>query len=227
MKSRMEMRQASVETARILHPFAARLGRNINRTLQLLKTSEEILASSVPAKEVASDDILRAVVVFLHATLEDSLRSLAILYLPVSAEDQLNLVPLVNTGTAGRPEKFFLGKLVAHRGKTVNQLLEESVAAHLARSTYNDTTEIASLLRGLGLDPSAVAKYFPALDQLIRRRHQIVHRADLSDENADRPDHVRAISRTDVETWIEAVKETTTTMMAHIIETELTARGYK
>lgn len=148
----MEIRQASAETARVLHPFAARLGRNINRTHQLLKTSEQILASDVKGKDIAADDILRAVVVYLHATLEDSLRSLAVLYLPVSGEEQLNPVPLVNTGTFGRAEKFFLGKLIAHRGKTVDQVLEESVAAHLARSTYNDTRSCSRYFENRGRD---------------------------------------------------------------------------
>ncbi len=220
------LKKASGETATILHPFAVRLGRNINRTQQLLKISEE-LDSNVQGKEAAADDVLRAVVVFLHATLEDSLRSIAILYLPVSSEEQLNLVPLANTSGTGRPEKFFLGKLVAHRGKTVDQLIEASVAAYLARSTYNDTTEIASLLRGLGLDPAKVSKHFPALDELINRRHNIVHRADMSDEDPVLPALIRNISREEIERWMEAVKETTTQMMAHIIAKEMSARIYQ
>ena len=92
--------------------------------------------------------------------------------------------------------------------------------------TYNDTTEIASLLRSLGLDPVKVSTHFPALDELIKRRHNIVHRADMSDENPALPALIRNISREEIERWIEAVKETTKEMLAHIIEKELTARLY-
>ena len=223
----MELQQASLETAHILMPFVRRLHKNVARTSQLLKVSEDIMASDTKDKVTVAEDVLRGVVVFLHATLEDSLRSLATLYLPVSGEEHLNSIPLVGTAASSRPERFFLGKLAAHRGKTVDEVLEASVAAHLARSTYNDTTEIASLLRSLGLDPKNISVYFPALDQLIERRHHIVHRADLSDEDPEVPEHVRSIKREEVETWIEAVKELTTAMLAHIIGTEMNARGIK
>lgn len=220
----MEVNPAAIETARILMPYASRLGRNMARTDQLLNTSRQIRDVNNERSVAAADDVLRAVVVFLHATLEDALRSLATLYLPLSGEEQLNAIPLVETGTAGRAEKFFLGKLAAHRGKSVDELIAMSVAAHLARSTYNDTTEIASLLKSLGIDPATASMHFPALDQLIRRRHQIVHRADLSDENPEVPDHLRPISLEQVEKWKDAVKELTTEMMAHIIGREMGSR---
>lgn len=220
----MEVKQASFETATILMPFARRLRGNLARADQLLNISQQIGANKDQRSVAAAEDLLRAVVVFLHATLEDALRSLAILYLPVSGEEQLNAIPLVETGVTGRPEKFFLGKLVAHRGKSVDEVIEMSVAAHLARSTYNDTTEVASLLKSLGMNPAAVSMHFPALDQLIRRRHQVVHRADLSDDNPEIPDHLRPISLDEVKDWQHAVKELTTDMMAHIIGTEMGSR---
>jgi hypothetical protein len=220
----MEVNEASLETAKILMPFLRRLHRNMARTDQLLNTSQQIGTIKDDRSVAAADDVLRAVVVFLHATLEDSLRSLAMLYLPVSGEEQLNGVPLIETGSAGRPEKFFLGKLATHRGKSVDEVIELSVAAHLARSTYNDTTEIASLLKSLGMNPAVVSMHFPALDKLIRRRHQIVHRADLSDENPEIPDHVRPISLEQVNEWKNAVKELTTELMAHIIGKEMGTR---
>ena len=146
---------------------------------------------------------------------------------PCTGERQLNAVPLVGTGTGGRPEKFLLGKLAVHRGKSVDAIINESVSGYLARSNYNDTTEIANLLRDLGLDPKGAATHFPAIGKLLNRRHEIVHRADFSDEDSDSPDFLRNISRQDVEAWLEAVKGLTQYMMAHIIRNEMASRGYK
>jgi hypothetical protein len=124
------------------------------------------------------EDILRAAVVFLHASLEDFLRGVALSYLPLASENALNAVPLVGSNASGRTEKFFLGKLAAHRGKTVEEVLMQSVENHLERSNYNSTEEIASLLTSLEYDLDEIRPLFPALDAMMRRRHQIVHRAD-------------------------------------------------
>jgi len=220
----MEINQASAETAAVLMPFVRRLQVNLGRTNELLKISKEFSSAGSKEKSVVADDLLRAAIVFLHATLEDALRTLSMLYLPQSSESQLNNIPLVGTGVGTRPEKFLLGKLVAHRGKTVDALLEASVAAYLARSNYNDTKEIASLLSGLGMSLKKINKQFPALDELMKRRHQIVHRADMFFEKSETPEKLDEISLSEIEGWIAAVRELTTQMLAHIIGKEMKAR---
>ena len=69
-----------------------------------------------------------------------------------------------------------------HRGKTVGQLIDESVGDYLKRTTYNNTTEIASLLEKVGIEPSApsidsktIADTFEDLGAMMSRRHRIVH----------------------------------------------------
>lgn len=147
-------------------------------------------------------DLLRSAVVLIHATLEDMLRSIASVLLPYSDEATLNVIPLVGTSGSGRAEKFFLGKLAAHREKSVLALIKESVDEHLLHATYNDTSQIATLLKSLDVALDKVQDGFPVLDALIKRRHQIVHRADRSQPTQDPQEKVQQISAETVEEWI-------------------------
>ena len=68
-------------------------------------------------------DICRTIVVFLHATFEDVLRTIARRQIDsAKSEDFLNRIPLIGLSNSGRAEKFSLGNLNAHRGKSVDQL---------------------------------------------------------------------------------------------------------
>lgn len=133
--------------------------------------------------QVVHDDMLRCAVVIMHATLEDYLRHVATLYMMDCGERILNTVPLIGSGDYLRPDKFFLGKLLLHRGRTVDDVLRESIEAHFQHRTFNDTTEIAGLLTTLGLHTDELRQYYSDLDAMIRRRHQIVHNVDLTEEN--------------------------------------------
>jgi hypothetical protein len=139
-------------------------------------------AGSTAPSQIESDDILRAVVVFTHAYLEDFLRTLARSFLPLADKDILNEVPL-----AGMKErtKFQLGDLAQHGDKSVDNVIQESVDQYLERSTFNGTDDIALLLKSLKFDVSRHNEHFPALNAMIRRRHIIVHRADRAGAGDD------------------------------------------
>jgi hypothetical protein len=64
-------------------------------------------------------------------------------------KNRLNQIALAGKG--GRVERFALGKLAAHRGKTVDVLIKESVNSHLERSNYNDTRDIVAVLELAGI----------------------------------------------------------------------------
>jgi hypothetical protein len=80
------------------------------------------------------DDMLRAAVVFLHATLEDFLR--------------------------------YIG-------------CADPVAAHRDKRTFGNTERISKVLKRAGIPIGAVEKFYPSLEKLMDRRHQIVHKGDL------------------------------------------------
>jgi len=194
-----------------LTPYLKRLGESVDRIGRLLQFFDQGLS-----EREGGQDVLRAAVVFTHAFLEDFLRTLAGELLPVGDENSLKDVPLVGTGSFGRGEKFALGQLAQHRGKTVDQLLHQSVAEYLGRSNYNDTTEIAVLLTRLGFRVEDHNKAFAAIDRMIQRRHQIVHRADWIIE-MDKP-VLQPIDRSDVVEWLRVTSEFTSSLLTPLLQ---------
>jgi hypothetical protein len=180
-----------------------RFSANVARVRHLVTIYDAHSGTGQGRRPVNSSDVLRAAVVLLHAAIEDVLRSLERRTLPHSSAEILNDVPLIGLQ---RPTKFFLGDLVAHKGKTIQTLLDESVENHLLRSTYNNAEELASVLRRLGADPVRFRTHFEPLEGMMKRRHQIVHRADR-DESPGSGHHVAlSLSRTKVLEWVDSAE---------------------
>ncbi len=146
-------------------------------------TLVSLVAPGSPAAQAASldsgarNDISRAAVVFLHATFEDMLRTAARQCPNTMSSEDLNRIPL--SGMSGRAEKFYLGALDAHRGKTVDEVLRESVGAYWERVTFSSCDDVEKALRQMGLDTGPFKVLYAGLDSMMKRRHQIVHDADL------------------------------------------------
>ncbi len=174
---------------RLIQMYTARLGK-----LGLVKTSRD-----------GSEDILRAVVVLTHASLEDCLRTVAGIFLPYAEEKVLDDIPLAGLG--GRPEKFFLGKLTKHRGKTVESVIQDSVSQYLTRETYGNVREIDILLNSIGFDSSAYKATLPKIAAMIKRRHEIVHRGDMIKPDGSKDTRIAPISASEVLRWSQAVHE--------------------
>lgn len=143
-------------------------------------------------------DVLRAALVLLHASMEDVLRSLAYWKLPAAGPAVLERIAIVG----GTNTKFHLGNLAAHRGKTVDEVIKESVDASLERSNYNNCDEVVGLLVSIGLDPAPLQHYMPSLETAIKRRHQIVHRADANPGTGRGRHKVSSISPKNLDDWI-------------------------
>lgn len=148
--------------------------------------------------------MLRSATVLLHAALEEVFRSTALWKYPAAQEDVLNSVPLVGS-ESGRPEKFFLGRLAAHREKGVQDLIEESVQSYVNAFNVNNTGDIAAFARTVAVNISGINGEFPTLDELFKRRHHIVHQGDRNDEPGQGNHRARSISEWRVNRWIEAV----------------------
>jgi RiboL-PSP-HEPN len=194
-----------------LRPYLNRISENIDRAVRLLQLFEHLCEIEAEGRQ----DILRAAVVFIHAYLEDFLRTLASELLPAVDGNSLQDIPLAGSGSFGRSEKFVLGQLVQHRGKTVDDLLRESVSEYLSRSNYNNTTEIALLLTRLGFKPEEHNERFAEIDQMIQRRHQIVHRADRVDESGTPV--LQPIEREQVTAWLAATHGLTASLMTPLM----------
>lgn len=192
----------------------AQFSENIDRVKNLIQIYETHLAGEGSGRRAhQKTDVLRAATVFLHATTEDLLRSLAYWKLPGANSAVLDQFPLVGNGSA---LKHSLGTLAQHRGRSINELIKDSVDAHLERSNFNSSTEVARLLAQIELDVAPVQSMFAELDELMARRHQIVHRADIDSGNGQSQNKVRTIGVPTVNRWIKNVEEFATALMAQL-----------
>ena len=176
-----------------------RFALNITRVKNLVSIYSNLQAGQGQGRRSHKvTDVLRAATVLLHASVEDVLRSLAYWKLPAAATQVLDQIPFAG-GTA---TKITLGTLSSHRGKLVDDVIKESVDANLERSNYNNAVEVCSLLQSIGLNTTAVQPYLTTIEAAMKRRHQIVHRAD-SNPNPGRGNHrVVSIAPAIVNTWI-------------------------
>jgi hypothetical protein len=150
------------------------------------------------------DDILRAAVVLLHATLEDFLRYLGTKFISSSNDkDVLNKISLL--GSRGRTEKFSLGELAAHRDKTVKQLIAESVEAHFNKRSFSNTDQISQVLESVGVPIGEVGNFYPCLGELMAKRHDIVHEGDLKPSNKPGERDTKPIDPNKIKEWSETL----------------------
>jgi hypothetical protein len=195
-----------------INGYNFRIATNLRRVGDLIEFAENRFTKDRQSQ--IKDDILRAAVVFLHATLEDFLRYIGGGYIPSGSEDVLDKISLV--GSSDRPEKFSLGKLAKHRDKKIDQLITESVEAHLDRRSFSSTKEIANFLDSVGVPSSAVDNFYPSLSDLIVRRHQIVHRGDLiASDKEQREREVEPIDASKVKEWNDTVVNFITAVAAY------------
>lgn len=185
-----------------------RFDRNVKRAENLVVVYEQhIQGTGGGRRPISSTDVLRAAVVFLHATLEDLLRETARAALPAASADALNDVPLVGRPTQSRAQKFFLGELAAHRGKTVYQVISESVNAYLDRGTFNNTTEVSGVLEVADVEVEKVQRWLAEIQKLMDRRHNIVHRADENLGRGKGQHAVLGINPKAARVWVDAVRD--------------------
>ena len=192
-----------------------RVESNIGRVRNLIEIYEtHLMGKGSGRRGHLETDVLRSATVFLHASLEDFLRSLAYWKLPEAEKSVIDNIPIV--GSEGNAKKFWLGELVEHRGKSVDELITESVNEYLERSNYNNIDELSSFLNSISVDPAKVNNRFSDLSELMERRHQIVHRGDI-DESGGRGNHrVRSLGRSPISRWVAAVEEFTRAVLAEI-----------
>jgi len=191
------------EILALLKSHLSKWNMNMARIGALLLGLDALPASLIREAPEIRDDILRAAVVFLHATLEEFLRTVASFLLPQASEETLNTIPLLGSRDLLRPEKFFLGRLIHHRGRTVDEVIEGSVREHLLRVSFNDPGDVKRLLHSCGIATELIDGVLPAIGEMMARRHQIVHQADIPPWSvAPAP-----IDRADVAKWQKAVED--------------------
>lgn len=151
---------------------------NLGRAKNLIIASKALDANSVGTAE----DVLRAAVVFLHASLEEVVRNLFIRRLPDVAPEKLNEIPMAGDFDSRRPTKILLGSLIQFKGQFVENVIMKSIDAYVDTLNLNNTSQLTQYLELADVEVSLLRKNFPALNELMQRRHQIVHQMDRKNE---------------------------------------------
>lgn len=184
-----------------------RLESNLTRVQTLVSAGEG------PGKS----DMLRAAVVFLHATLEDVIRSGLELELPRAGAPELGRIPFVlvdDSGETRKSEKISLAELTQYRGKMVDDMIKDLVDEYLNRSNFNNIEEIGAALKRMGLGTlgsMGLDSYADDIMALTSRRHWIVHRVDRNPSAGARGmPKARRIHAATVNAWMECVSAVAT-----------------
>ena len=174
-----------------------RFSKNLRRVRHLLDVFVALHPGTGRPSELHTD-IVRAAVVFLHASLEDLLRSSEELRLdkaPDSAFKRLRWVPA--TGDNEGKDRVTLDELAQYRGHTVEEVLRRAFERHHERSNYNNEKDVAAALARMSLPGEPFRTHLSDLQLLMARRHLIAHRADanLKFPNLTNPIGVRLAER--------------------------------
>ena len=198
----------------------------IQNTFDLNKTRVESLVALYDKqagkgkgrRKTKDSDLLRASVIFLHASLEEVLRGVALLTWHQSTKATLDDVPLFGSNPPARASKFFLGELVSFRGRSVDDLLRDSVAAYVgAHFNCNDTGQLAgALTRGGVVLTNAEKASFSVLETMMKRRHLIVHQADRNASLGKGQHRARSISAPLVKSWVAAVEAVVSAILTKV-----------
>lgn len=175
-----------------------RLERNLERVGGLVGVFG---AAGPPTENV---DILRAAVVFLHASLEELLRASVWLLLPRAGSRAYDKMVFVPCGAGeGRNEKLDLTQLADYRGQSVDDVLARAIEFHLEHSNYNNPTEVIGTLERLGVANKPPPALLSDLGAMMTRRHMIVHRADIPRKSDD----AQPLPIDEVLLWMRCVRE--------------------
>ena len=187
-----------------LLPISWRFTHNYHRCKDLVEAADGLMNRSI-AGDSLPDDLRRAAVLLAHATLEDLIRSLAEVRLPLADAKHLKTIPLLVEEETTRGPRYDLSDLAFYREQPVGEVIQRSVIAHLAGVTYNSIGQLALALDQIGLPRNLLEGYGGEFAAMMTRRHHIAHRADRNEENGGGDPMFRAIESDTVQGWIEAV----------------------
>ena len=213
-----------------LHPIdvdtlTRRFTGNMRRCQALLEAVENIRTD--PRISSVVDDMVRSVVVLLHATLEDLLRTVLSIHYR-RAPESLNLQ---SRNVAVSAAKIWLDLLEKNRefrddpeneemrSMSIDEYIESVIARTLSRKSYTDTDQIGGFLTETGLEIPDREKraYLADISSLMARRHRIVHNADLDPAEALLPN---SIDQQDVDRWLTSILEFGNTLLGKLSSAE-------
>lgn len=163
-----------------LSHLTKRYDLNYQRAVRLLLHVFRGMKADDPDSAAVGDDVIRSAIVFIHAAMEDFIRSVGRLRYPVCKGALLTSIPL--PGFKG--EKFTLADLSTFCDSTVADVVQRAVDGYFSRKTFNSGSEVMGFLRSVKIECIHTDDYLPFINELQTRRHCIVHQADLPDDTS-------------------------------------------
>lgn len=190
----------------------SRFVQNYGRVQSLLRIYDKAKSNSSEGAEVIKNDedirltdLLRAAVVFLHGSQEDYIRSILSEWMRQKV-DEKELSTIALLGSSGRVEKFSLAQLNRFSKYSVSTLIDESIKESLGKTSFNSYTEICSWMNKIGISLATFSNQ-NQINELIKRRHKIVHEVDqvaYGNKGGMRVSHIETKT---VRSWCSAVRE--------------------
>lgn len=184
---------------------------NLSRVSNLIAASERLVAQNIGDVEPAND-VLRAAVVFLHSSLEEIIRNLYLHRLPSAGAESLNRVPFAAHEPSHRPKNIQLGDLLEYQGLFVENVIRESINQYVNTLNINNSNQLVDCLKLAGVPHEPLRQFFEPLDSLMKRRHQIVHQMDRTNELDPLVSPINSIDANTVVAWRAALDGFATTL---------------
>lgn len=181
------------------HRFAA----NLQRAATFLE-AYDASGDGQGRRSVRSSDMLRAAVTFLHATLEDTLRTALHWKWP---QTLIGLGKVEFDLGDARQRTVTVETLASYGlGASIGDVLLAAIASHLNRQSFSHVGDVKEALHRLGLPTELIADHASKLAAMIARRHAIVHRADRHDMTGSGHHAAASLSRGTVQAWLVSVR---------------------
>ena len=189
----------------MLEDIALIYDKNFERIIALVTVYRNLTENKAGRIPIRHLDLLRASVVMMHSTLEDFIRNVLKWRLPYS-DAALSGIPIYTSDYNRRKIKFELNDLVEHRSRVVDSVIKESVKNYLDTVSFNNTNDISVWLEKIDIDITTdMRKTYRLLQNMITRRHEIVHQADRNSDRFIPGWRVNRINLQMVESWYRNV----------------------
>lgn len=191
----------------MIEPIKTSFYNNLQRVRDL--TQLHLALQSFPAQNsiLYSEDVLRASIVLMHASMEDLIRGIFRWIMPTRGAEEWNKIPLKGLDNRNQPKAFLLGKLFEYKTMSVHEVVHSSIEEYLNYTNYNKVEDIVSVFIDLGIDKTQFQDNFQLLNEMMGRRHKIVHQADREVDLNSPEQSLRSIEYTLVVAYLENLSE--------------------
>lgn len=157
---------------------------NLARVDSLIEAYVQAKGPGQGRAAVMLEDLLRASVVFSHASLESLARALLSLRLRYAAPDTIEKILSFPVPGGKRADRVAWPFLLSRLGSLVDDLLDEAIQHYLDHFNLNHPADLVTTVRNSGLQQTSTKLLDDGrgavIEALMKRRHWIVHQLDAN-----------------------------------------------